>query len=540
MTEVSQSDVEATDPPAQAALARALLEPAVYGLDAGAVTALETHTSHVFLAGPRVYKIKKAVDLGFLDFRSLPARHFFCLEELRLNRRFAPDLYLGLTAITGTPRQPVLGGSGEVIEWAVTMRRFPQEQRLDELLAAGRLGPALIDELALMLARVHAGIAVATDADAFGTPEAVREPALENFVQLGELLDDPMDAFELTLLRDWTAGTYKNLHREFAARKQAGFVRECHGDLHLANIALVQGAVTLFDCLEFSAALRWIDVMNDMAFLLMDLQSKRCDALAQRLLNHYLERTGDYAGLKVLDFYRVYRALVRAKVACLSAGQTQDEAERRSRREEYHAYVALAKSFTQQPAPVLIITHGLAGSGKTTGSQALLELIGAVRIRSDVERKRLAGVAALARTGSGLGQGLYTADASARTYEQLLFLAREIIAAGYSVIVDAAFLKRAQRDAFRALADALRIPFWIVDFSADENLLRERVQQRAAQLGDASEADADVLSHQIASEEPLAESERGCVFRCDAAALAASDATLFWAPLLLRLRDAHG
>lgn len=537
MSEAGCSEVEASDPAEQAELARALREPAVYGLRGEQVTALETHTSYVFLAGSCVYKIKKAVDLGFLDFRSLPARHFFCLEELRLNQRFAPDLYLGLTPITGSAAHPVLGGGGEPIEWAVTMRRFPQENRLDLLLCAGHLTRDHIDELATMLARVHAQVAVATEADAFGTPEAVREPALENFVQIGALLDDPGDAFDLNLVRDWMAGTYKNLHREFAGRKQAGCVRECHGDLHLANIALVRGAVTLFDCLEFSAGLRWIDVMCDLGFLIMDLQSKRSDGFAQRLLNRYLERTGDYAGLLVLDFYRVYRALVRAKVACLSASQNPAPEKRQACMTEYRHYVALAKSFMQRPAPVLVITHGFSGSGKTTGSQTLLELIGAVRIRSDVERKRLAGMVSDARSHSALGQNLYAPDSSERTYAHLHNLARIIIAAGYSVIVDAAFLERAQREVFARLADTLDVPFWIIDFAADETLLRERVSRRNEAGLDASEADIPVLEHQLAHHQPFTDGERTRVFTCAADAITGCEPALFWAPLLLRLRD---
>jgi len=539
MTDTDDSIERATDPARQAALARALQNAAVYG-GAGPVETIETHISHLFLAGPWVYKIKKAVDLGFLDFRTLSARHFYCREELRLNRRFAPQLYREVVPIAGSVSEPVLGGSGEPIEWAVKMRRFPQEDRLDRRLAEHRLSVDMIDELAKTLADFHVRIAAATDTDNFGTPCTVRRPMQENFLQVGPLLQSPADIDDLDLLREWTLRALGHAQEAIVERKRGGFVRECHGDLHLANIALVDGRVTLFDCLEFNADLRWTDVMSDVAFLTMDLQSKDRDDLAQRFLNAYLEHTGDYAGLCVLDLYRVYRALVRAKVACL--GLTQTAPEHRDRRaallDEYHRYIARAKSLTQRPTPVLMIAHGFSGSGKTTLSQTLLEMIGAVRIRSDVERKRLSGLPALARTQSALGQGLYTRDASARTYTHLLNLAQNILAAGYSVFVDATFLRREQRDAFRRVAQALHVPFWIIDFSAEPELLRARIRQRERRARDASEAGLAVFESQLADHDPLANEELCCVFSCDAGELAAArNAPVFWVPLMQRLSD---
>lgn len=566
MGEANDPIDRATDPAEQELLAARLRDPSVYGAGAGAVQTLETHISHLFLVGPWVYKIKKAVDFGFLDFRSLRARHFYCLEELRLNRRLAPDLYRAVIPITGSARQPVLDGDGEPIEWAVKMRRFAQEDRLDHRLAAGRLSIAHIDELARAVADFHGRVAAATDTDAFGTAQAVRQPALDNFAQTTPLLDDAADRLALDALRTWTERSCEQLQRQFDARKRAGFVRECHGDLYLANIALVRGRVTLFDCLEFNAELRWIDVMNDVAFLVMDLQSRHRDDLAQRFLNAYLERTGDYAGLRVLDFYRIYRALVRAKIACMRARQERDanapQPDTRQRRarawqraapspeqpqppqarepalDEYRMYAALARSFMQRPPPVLLITHGLSGSGKTVGSQSLLELIGALRIRSDVERKRLRGLAAVTRTRSELGQGLYAADATARTYARLLDLAQVTLAAGYSAIVDASFLQRGQRDAFRRLAADLAVPFWILDFVVDDTLARSRILRRQRAGRDASEADLGVYEHQLATREALSGDERALTYTCDSAALAGTrDPALFWAPLLQRLRD---
>jgi len=290
-------------------------------------------------------------------------------------------------------------------------------------------------------------------------------------------------------------------------------VRECHGDLHLGNIALIDGVPTPFDGIEFNEALRWIDVMSEIAFLVMDLHDRRLPRLAYRFLSAYLEDTGDYAGLAVLRFYLVYRALVRAKVACIRVHQQGLPAEDRRRAErEYLEYLRLGRGLALEPRRALIIMHGLSGSGKTTVAQYLLETRGAVRIRSDVERKRLAGFEAGARTGSALGAGIYAAGLTARTYERLANLSRAILAAGYPAIVDATFLARAQREAFAALARDMELPFAIAACEAPEAVLRERVASRERGATDASEAGLNVLEHQLATWEPLSDAERrNCV-----------------------------
>lgn len=496
----------------QAALAAALAKPAVYGPTIDQVEKLETHISYVFLAGKYAYKIKKAVDLGFLDFRTLRARKFYCHEELRLNRRLAPALYLDVVPITGSPGRPVLGGEGSAIEYAVKMRRFPQEVLLNRMLAHSELTPEHIDQLTETIAAFHATAAVASADDTFGTPPAIRQPALENFAQIKALADADDATADLDVLEQWTAREGEALDAVFKTRKQNGFVRECHGDFHLRNAAVVDGRVTIFDCLEFNANLRWIDVMNEVAFMAMDLHDRARPDLAWRFLNRYLETTGDYDGLRVLRFYVVYRALVRAKVHRMRAAQPNVRADERTRvLAQYHGYVDLARSYIAKPRAAIFITHGLSGSGKTTGTQQLLAAIGAIRIRSDVERKRLQRLSARARTGSGIDAGTYSADATERTYRRLLELTRTIALSGYNVIVDAAFLKRAQRDGFRKFADAAGIPFLILDFVADKTTLRARINERQKQRRDASEADIAVLEHQLQTHEPLQPDERSVV-----------------------------
>lgn len=487
----------------QAALIAALMDPTVYRLPAGEqVERLETHISYVYLAGAHAYKIKKAVDLGFLNFTTLGARRFYCGEELRLNRRLAPTLYLAVVPIAGTPARPVLGSDGPAIEWAVKMRRFPQDGLLDRLLARGELTPAHIDELAATTAEFHGRSARAGETDAFGTPDAILQPVRANFAALRAHGAEPLH--DIDEIERWSLQQHAVLAPTLRARKRDGFVRECHGDLHLRNIALVDGEITLFDCIEFDPQLRWIDVMSEVAFVVMDLYDRDEPALARRFLNRYLEATGDYAGLPVLRFYIAYRALVRAKIHCIRARQPElGHADRARLLDQYRGYVALAQAQAHPDESRLIITHGVSGSGKTTCTQPLLEAVGAVRIRSDIERKRLQGLAPLARTASPVGGGSYAADATVRTYERLLELAGSVIDAGYTAIVDATFLTKAQRDMFRRAAITRGRPFVILDIVADEATMRARIHQRLAAQRDASEADLAVLEHQLATQEPL-------------------------------------
>jgi len=456
---------------------------------------VETHISWVLFDHGTVYKIKKAVRFPFLDFTTLASREFYCREELRLNSRLAPSIYLDVVPITGTFDAPVVGGGGAPIEYAVKMREFDQDGLLSRVIARDELTSPRVDALAIEVAAVHERAARAGADLPYGQQAGILEDARGNFTAITGTLE-AADRARLDALREWTERECARCTPVFAARRREGFVRECHGDLHLGNIALVGGAVTLFDCIEFNPAMRWIDVMSDVAFLVMDLRDRNRPDLAARFLNTYLERTGDYGGLGVLRFYTVYRALVRAKIAWLRQAGTP-----------FHSYVALALRETTPPAPSVVITHGVAGSGKSTRAQALVDA-GAVAVRSDVERKRLHGLPPDARTASNTGGGLYTAAISRATYDRLASLARTIVAAGYTVVVDATFLKRAQRDLLRGVAAERRVPFVIADCSAPAPVLRERVARRLSRGGDASEATLDVLAQQLASEEPLGPDEQ--------------------------------
>ncbi|HYE37632.1 AAA family ATPase [Methylocaldum sp.] len=489
-------------------LISALRNPAAYDHPAGPIEIRETHISWVLLTDPFAYKIKKPVDFGFLDFSTLDKRRLFCEAELRLNRRFAADLYLAVVPIAGDPQNPRINGTGTSIEFAIKMRRFDEAALFDRLCQDDRLSPEHVDKLAELLAQFHASIDRSTAEDAHGLPENIYGAAEQNFIHIGPLRDDPVDAAKLEAVRAWTSESYSRCRETMLARKTADFVRECHGDLHLGNIVLIDDRPTPFDCIEFNEDLRWIDVMSELAFLVMDLEVKGKRDLAFRFLNRYLELTGDYGGLGLLDYYRVYRAMVRAKIAQLTRASTGDTAKQRELLALYRRYIDYASSLIQPQKPALLITHGFSGSGKSYIAGQIAERLPAIRLRSDLERKRLAGFDEHANTGSTLDAGIYTADMTRRTYRYLLDTAEDILKSGLSVIVDAAFLKLDQRATHRTLAERIGAAFLILDCQAPIATLKSRIEARA-QLGkDPSEANLKVLENQIAAHDALTEEER--------------------------------
>ena len=496
-------------------LIRSLSNPACYDHAAGPVQAVETHISHVLLTGEFAYKIKKPLDLSFLDFSSLDKRLHACEEEVRLNRRLAPAIYLGVVPITGSPATPHINGSGEPFEYAVKMRQFPPDATLDRLEEEGRLTARHVEAIAAIIARFHLENCARAGADnPFGDPQQVWQPVAQNFLQIAPRLANPADRQQLNALQHWSEAEHARLAPLMAARKRDGFIRECHGDLHLGNLAWVDDQLLVFDCLEFNPELRWIDILSEIAFCTMDLMQRGHAGWAWLLINAWLEKTGDYDGLALLRYYAVYRALVRAKVAVLRAGQTNGP-DRDTALAEARAMLELATTLTR-PLPLrLDITHGLSGSGKTTVTQTLMQTPGAIRVRSDVERKRLAGLGALARSGSGVGQALYAADATRQTYSHLSRLAGAVLDAGWPAIVDATFTARWQRDLLRDLAQSRGVAFHILDFQIPVATLRERIIHRARKGSDASEADLNVLQHQIDTEEALAADEQADIVRID-------------------------
>lgn len=487
--------------------------------DGRTVHLFETHLSWVLVDQQYAYKFKKALRLPFVDYTTLEARHHYCKEELRLNRRFAPALYLGLTCVNGSAQHPCLDGHGSAIEYGVVMRAFAQDAIWTHRLAQGRLDTVQIDALAGVLARSHAAASPAPSGCAWGTAAAIGLRADANAGELAGLEADNAGDWSVAELLVWQQAQWSALGTTFGRRKARGKIRECHADLHCGNILTLGDTVSVFDCLEFSDSLRWIDVMDDIAFTCMDLNCRGRPDLAARLLNAYLEITGDYAGLRVARFHRVQHALVRCKVALLGAmqasrasggragaGRTGDHAQGAHAARRYLQCArqdAHADADADGERAALLIMHGVSGSGKSCCARWLLAEIGAVQLRSDVERKRLAGLPASAGSACGPGQGRYAPAALAHTYRRLRRLACCVLGAGMPVIVDAAFLQHSERMAFARLARAYGCPFLILDMQADPSTLQARIAARAQRGGDPSEAGLDTLAWQLAAHEAL-------------------------------------
>ena len=423
----------------------------------------------------------------------------------------------GCTSSGGSVTQPSLNGPGEPFEFAVKMRRFPQDCLLGELAARQRLLPEHVDELAALLADVHDAVDRAGEESEFGDAEGIHHWVMENFAQIRTALQTDRIEPVLGRLERWCRQEFDAIRVCLESRRNNGFVRECHGDLHLGNLALVDGRITPFDCIEFNPQLRWIDVMSEAAFLVMDLLDRGYPELAYRFLNGYLQLTGDYAGVRVLRYYLVYRALVRAKVTALRLAQADMQSDERARAWRiFDGYTSLAASWTVAPGPFMLIMHGVSGSGKSWYADRLMQKLGAIRLRSDIERKRLYGYRAEANTGSDAQAGIYSRAASEKTYAHLAGLADSVMAGGLPVIVDAAFLKAGERQRFQRLAKTLAVPFGILHLDVDETTAIARIASRKQAGTDPSEADVTVLKLQLATQEPLLPSEMDDVLVIDA------------------------
>jgi aminoglycoside phosphotransferase family enzyme/predicted kinase len=484
-------------------LVDALLRPDAFDHPAEDIELIETHISWVILAGDFAYKIKKPLRLDFLDFSSLDKRRACCEEEIRLNRPWAPDIYLDVVPITQQHGRPHLGGGGEPLEYAVRMRRFDQALRLDAQLAAGLLLVGDMKELGRNIAERHAAAASADPGDRERLVGKARQFARENFDHLEGVISDD----DFRFLWNWTELELENLDSALWRRFDEGFVRDCHGDLHLGNLVRLPDGITTFDCIEFNPDLRYTDVFADVGFLAMDLVEKGHHDLSAHFLNRYLECSGDYDGVELLDFYFVYRCLVRAKVAAIRSRERESESERDADIEEAQKYVDFARRQATKGPRALIIMCGLSGSGKSWVSERLMAELPAIRLRSDIERKRLFSFAESESSGSGIGTGIYSADANVTTYEHIFGLASKLLAADYHVILDAAFLEAGQREAARRVAARSGRTSVLLNIHASTDVMRERLRRRAATKSDVSEANLEVLEYQLAAADAVAAEE---------------------------------
>ncbi len=481
---------------------------------------LQTHISWVILTGEWAYKFKKPVRFDFLDYSTLERRLHFCRLELERNRIWAAEIYDGLTAVVSDGERfrvcawPAALAAGEqVVEYAVRMREFPQTALLAAQLQAGRISLERIEDLASRVADLQRQFDV-VELTADAARNGAIEPARENFAYLLEHSPVGVDRDAVEALADWTQQEIGRWRDAFVARARDGFVRRGHGDLHLNNLVYWHERILPFDGIEFNPQLSDIDTQNEIAFLHMELSEHGYPAHAHRFLNRYLEASGDYAGLGLLRFYLVYRAMVRAKIDLIRSVQTGCAGDPASANagdaaavgfsEEGRRYLRYAHA-TIAPRPLqLVITFGVSGSGKSTRALQWIEQAGCVRLRSDVIRKQLAGRDPLEKTAAAELPSLYSRDSTVATYERLAELAEQIVRAGYRVIVDATFLRKSERERFRHLAERLDAEFRIVACSAPPEELARRLQARGA---DPSDADLSVLRRQLQAVDPLEEDE---------------------------------
>lgn len=477
--------------PGQERVVALLMDPAIHGLPLdGHVARIDTHAARVFLAGDRAYKLKRAVTFPFFDYSTLSLRLDACQAELLLNRRTAPDLYLGVGGlVTGAdgkvrlvddaPVAPDGGPDPAVLDYLITMKRFPQTALLDRMARDGTLSADLMRDLANVIAEFHDSAEPMLSA-----PGAEEMMALAR-ANIAEMRRHAIfDRSAIDRLDQATGATLSRLSDLINRRRDTGYIRHCHGDLHLRNIVLLEGRPVPFDCVEFGDRIAVTDILYDLAFLLMDLEHRRLRGHANILFNRYLDLTGDLAGLALLPLFMSVRAGIRAHLS--AAAGLRDEAT---------AYLELANRLIDPPSACLLAIGGLSGTGKTTLARALAPDLGpapgAVILRSDALRKRLAGVA----EDQALPDTFYGADHSARTYRELMGQAGLVLDGRHAVIADAVFANSSQRAAIAEVAATAQLPFtglWLV---ADQHVAIDRVRRRR---GDASDATANLVRRQTA------------------------------------------
>lgn len=466
------------------------------------IEVLETHISWVFLTGDYVYKLKKPLDFGFLNFSSLEARKYYCKEELRLNKRITKQIYLEVCALCFDGKRYWLSDeeAPQAIEYVVKMKQFDNQQQLDILLSQPEFQPGLIDEFAAYVARLHKQQPSAPKSSTWGNPTGIWDIVEDNFERPLELLPSPADRDALSELYSKVKKQFLHLKPVFEQRKAEGYIRECHGDLHLTNIALIHDSLQPFDCIEFNEQFRWIDTYYDLAFLLMDLDANHQQRLANRCINSYLAESGDYQGIQTLNFYKLCRATVQAKVALI--GKEIDYT-------RYQHYFELAQSYVLSTKPQLYITYGLSGNGKSVVSQTLSEHFGLIWLRADTERKRLA------KNSENQSLDLYGTAMNQITAKHLYQQCQTLLGQGFSVIVDATFIRKNTRKNYIELAKHLQIPFAILNCICSTPTREQRLIDRKLHGKDPSDADVNVMREQQKYKQQLSKYERRYVIDID-------------------------
>ncbi|MGF1522408.1 MAG: AAA family ATPase [Leptolyngbyaceae cyanobacterium] len=447
------------------------------------VQLIQTHVSYVFLTGEYAYKVKKAVDFGFLNYSTLEKRHHFCQEELRLNKRAAAPIYLEVLPITQQGETYTLGLAEAPAEYAVKMRQFPQSTLLSQMFEQGELTEALLRQLAEAIARFHQTAETNDYIRGFGTVEQIRQAIDENYDQTVDFMGGPQTQLQFDATKAYTDTFFATQQVLLQQRVAQDKIRACHGDLHLNNICYWQDQLLLFDCIEFNEPFRFVDVMFDIAYIVMDLTVQGRKDLAAIFLSHYVEQTGDWEGLQVLPLYVSRQSYVRAKVTSfLLNDPSVSEANKQQASAKAAPYYTLAWSYVQPQTGRILLMSGLSGSGKSTVARELSRQLGAIYLRSDAVRKHLAGIPVEQRGDDSL----YTPTMNRKTYDRLIALGTLLASQGYTVILDAKFDRETTRQAAIAQAQSQALPLTIVHCTAPLEILKQRVQARQDDIADAT------------------------------------------------------
>jgi len=456
-------------------LLETLLRPEIYPERPQKVELEQTQMSFVFLTGDYAYKVKKPVNLGYLDYTTLEKRHFFCQQELNLNRRLSPDVYLKVVPIVNNGGKIDIGGSGEIIEYAVKMRQLPHEHLMESLLPQGLVTDEMVRSVAEKLANFHEQAETNKEIGSFGKLDMIMINIEENFSQTEKYLDNTITRRQYNRIQTYNADFTRDHESMLQKRVDNGRIRDCHGDLHAAHVCFDNGII-IFDCIEFNDRFRYCDVASEVAFLAMDLDRYRRADLSRVFVTAYVEFSGDKDLLQLLNFYKCYRAYVRGKVESFKLDDPYITEKKRALTTAQN-YFNLAYRYTRE-RPLVLITSGLVGTGKSTIAQALSQSLGLTVISSDIVRKKLAGISPDEHRFDQFESGIYSKDFSRKTYEEMFAQAKALLSRGQSVILDASFKKKQDRLLAGSLAAELKADFLVIECTLDEDIVKSRLEQR--------------------------------------------------------------
>lgn len=490
-------------------LIQQMLQPAFYPHPVcDKIELIQTHVSFVLLTGDYVYKVKKPVNFGFLDYSTLEKRRHFCEQELVMNKRGAGEIYLEVLPISQSGEAYQLGGN-EPVEYTLKMKQFPQEALFVNLFEQDKLSEKDLEELGKVVANFHKQCPSNDYVRTFGKASQIRQAIDENYQQTVKYIGGPQTQQQFDETKKFTDSFFEEKEDLIESRIANNWIRECHGDLHIRNIALWQDKILLFDCIEFNEPFRFVDVMFDIAYAVMDFDARNRPEFGNAYLNTYIEQTGDWEALEVLPLYLSRQSYVRAKVTSFLLDDPAVSAEEKQKASDIAAqYYKLAWQYTQPKQGKLILMSGVSGSGKSTTAKQLALRLNAIHIRSDAVRKHLAGIALNERGGAEV----YTAEMTQKTYSRLLELGTKLALAGWTVILDAKYDRQSLRQDVIKQAEKHQLPLQIYHCTAPEEVLRERLEKRT---GDIADATADLLASQLQNAESFTEAEKGYVTTID-------------------------